>query len=170
MTLVAIVTSGCITKNFKCWQLGSIAWDTGRRVGKRQVWQKCTKQSGAWVLSVVPSLDREQWRKPMEWICQAFSVSSQIIETEGGKAVFHLSYSYLFLEKKERQHVHLKLVSDDLILHFRQARNTCVSWLYMYIRGTTSGFSGHGVVFQNLVILSHQSFALVLCWFWPLMH
>lgn len=104
MTLVAIVTSGCIIKNFKCWQLGSIAWNTGRRAGKRQVWQKCTKQSGAWVLSVVPSLDREQWREPMAWIYQvSFLVFSQIIETEGGKAVFRLSYFLSFSRKKKRK-------------------------------------------------------------------
>lgn len=88
----------------------------------------------------------------------SFLFSSWIIETEGEEAVFHLSSSSLFLEKKkERQHVHLKLVTDDLILHFRQAGSTCVAgW------GTTPAFSGHGVVSQNLVILSHSLFALVL--------
>lgn len=87
----------------------------------------------------------------MAWMYQVrgffiFCFLPQIIETEGGKAVFHLPYSSLFLEKKEKQHVNLKLVSDDLILHFRQARSTC-----------GADFSGHGVISQN-VVLSHSSF------------
>lgn len=142
MTLVAIVTSGCIIKNFKCWQLGSIAWNTGRRAGNRQVWQKCTKQSGAWALSVVPSLDREQWRKPMAWIYQvSFLVFSQIIETEGGNVVFHLSYSSLFLEKKKKGIMSIWnwiliisfFILDKLEVHVCLARESCLASLDMVL-------------------------------------
>lgn len=40
----------------------------------------------------------------MAWIYQvSFLFSSWIIETEGEEAVFHLSYSSLFLEKKKKK-------------------------------------------------------------------
>lgn len=147
MTLVAIVTSGCVIKNFKCWQLGGIAWNTGRRAGKRLERSVQSTWRAECFLLCQGRLE-EQWRKLMAWIYQvAFLFSSQIIEIRGEK---YCSLVFLFLpfsSQKEVQHAHLKPVTDDLLSCFRQVRSAC-GW------GTRSGLSENSGVCRNLVILS----------------
>lgn len=65
----------------------------------------------------------------MAWIYQvAFLFASRITETEGGK---NWAPSFLFLpfsSQKEGHRAHLKLVTDGLLLCFRQVRSAC-GWL-----------------------------------------
>lgn len=165
MILVAIVTSGCIIKNFKCWQLGSVAWNTRRRAGKRQAWEKCAKQSEGWMLSAVPQLAGQTMEETDGMgISSGFSVFLLGHWNRGGKKC---SPAFLFLpfnSHGEGQHTHLKLVPDDLLSCFRQARSAC-GCLQNYIC-----FFGNGIS-RSLVILCPSLFALVLlCWFWLLLH
>jgi len=133
MTLVAIVTSGRIIKNFKCWQLGSIAWNTGRRAGKRQAWEKYAKQSEGWVLSVVPRLAGGTMEETdgMD-LSSGFSFYLPDHWNRGGKKCPPAFLFLPFSNQKEGQRAHLELATDDLLSHFRQARSAC-GWLGNHI-------------------------------------
>lgn len=60
----------------------------------------------------------------MAWIYQvAFLFSSQIIEIGGEKYCSPVFFFLPFSSQKEGQRAHLKLVTDDVLLCFRQVRS-----------------------------------------------
>lgn len=165
MTLVAIVTSGCIIKNFKCWQLGSIAWNTGTRAGKRQLERRVPRNERAersllcqdWL----GNNGGNQWHGYIKWL---FCLPPGSLKQRGEKTGLHPSYSSLFLVRKKGTVPiwnWLLMVSFCALGRFEVH---VAGW------GTTAGLPGNGGVWRNLVILMPSLFALVLlCWFWLLM-
>lgn len=166
MTLVAIVTSGCITKNFKCWQLGSIAWNTGRRAGKRQVWQKGTSNQGhecfllcqAWI----GNSGGNQWHGYIKCLLS----SSQIIETEGGKKLFSI---FLIPISRKKKKGHVSIWNWFLMISF------CILdklEVHMCLAGELHLASLDMVLFFRtwLFWVPDHLHLVLLCWFWSLMH